>query len=153
MASIDRAFLPPCRVQKKKNKTYLTQFRQASNGEVIHGPKRGFSFVACHCGYFFSWSEKFFLSHLLNLHFPITRSSLAFLKKSNIFMLGYRLAEKNGVEALWRREENCLQNLIYITSVVAGVKNRGRREGDVWGGGGGQQLKKKSKEYLVLVNN
>jgi hypothetical protein len=32
----------------------LTQFRWASNGEVIHGPKRGFSLVACHHGYFFS---------------------------------------------------------------------------------------------------
>jgi hypothetical protein len=55
-----------------------------------------------------------------------------FEEKSNIFMLGYRLAEKTGVEALWRREENCPQNLIYITSIVAGVeKPRGRCLGRV----------------------
>ncbi len=45
-------------------------------------------------------------------------------------MFGYILAEKTGVEALWRSEENCPRNLIYITSVVAGVENPG-------GGGGG----------------
>jgi hypothetical protein len=50
-------------------------------------------------------------------------------------MLGYRLAKKTGVEALWRREENCPLNLIYITFVVEGVEKPGRREGDVWGGG------------------
>ncbi len=50
-------------------------------------------------------------------------------------MLGYRLAEKTGVEALWQREENCTGNLIYITSGVAGVeKPGGGGEGDVWGG-------------------
>jgi hypothetical protein len=32
----------------------LTRFRRASSGEVIHGPKQGFSLVACLCGYFFS---------------------------------------------------------------------------------------------------
>ncbi len=37
----------------------LTRFRWASNREVIHGPKRGFSLVAGHRGYFFSWSEIF----------------------------------------------------------------------------------------------
>ncbi len=42
-----------------------------------------------------------FLSHSINMHFPITRSLIAFFEeKSNIFMLGYRLAEKAGVEAL-----------------------------------------------------
>jgi hypothetical protein len=48
----------------------------------------------------FSADPKSFLSHLLNVHFPITRFSLAFLKKSSVFMLGYRLAEKTGVEPL-----------------------------------------------------
>ncbi len=32
----------------------LTQFRGASNGEVIHGPKGGFSLVPFRGGYFFS---------------------------------------------------------------------------------------------------
>ncbi len=52
-------------------------------------------------------------------------------------MLSHRLAEKTRVEALWRREENFLGNLIYITSLVAGVEKPGRLEGDVWEGGGG----------------
>jgi len=48
----------------------------------------------------FSADLKYFLSHLLNVHFHITQSSLAFLKKKECFMSGYRLAEKTGVEAL-----------------------------------------------------
>jgi hypothetical protein len=73
----------------------LTRFRRASSGEVIHGPKQGFSFVPSGGGYF-SADLKSFLSHSLNMHFPITRSSIAFLKKKVIILsLSYRLAEKN----------------------------------------------------------
>jgi hypothetical protein len=64
-------------------------------------------------------------------------------------MLGYRLAEKTGVEALLRREENCPRNLIYITSVVAGVEKPGATGGRCLGGGG-QHFNYQSKESLLF---
>ncbi len=77
-----------------------------------------------------------------------------FEEKSNIFMLGHRLAEKTWVEALWRREEKCPRNLIYITSVVAGVEKPGATgERCLGGGGGGQKGSIKSKETHHLVKN
>ncbi len=54
----------------------LTRFRRTSDGDVIPGPEQGFDIVV---GYF-SADLKSFLSHSLNMHFPITRSSMAFLK-------------------------------------------------------------------------
>jgi hypothetical protein len=63
----------------------LTLFSRASNGEVIHGPKRGFSLVLATV-VIFSDDLKSFLTHLSNVHFPITWSSLAFLKKKVIFL-------------------------------------------------------------------
>ncbi len=55
---------------------WLTRFRRTSDGDVIPGPEQGFDIV----GGYFSADLKSFLSHPLNLHFPITRSSMAFLK-------------------------------------------------------------------------
>lgn len=54
----------------------LTRFRRTSDGEVIPGPEQSFDIV----GGYFSADLKSFLSHSLNMHFPITRSSMAFLK-------------------------------------------------------------------------
>jgi hypothetical protein len=54
----------------------LTQFRRTSDGDVIPGPEQDFDIV----GGYFSADLKSFLSHSLNMHFPITRSSMAFLK-------------------------------------------------------------------------
>jgi hypothetical protein len=54
---------------------FITRFRQTSDGDVIPGPEQGFDIV---CGYF-SAVLKSFLSHSLNMHFPFTRSSMAFL--------------------------------------------------------------------------
>jgi hypothetical protein len=54
----------------------LTRFRRTSDGDVIPGPEQGFDIV----GGYFSADLKSFLSHSLNMHFPITRSSMAFLK-------------------------------------------------------------------------
>jgi hypothetical protein len=56
--------------------SYLTRFRRTSDGDVIPGPEQGFDIV----GGYFSADIKSFLSHSLNMHFPITRSSMAFLK-------------------------------------------------------------------------
>ncbi len=54
----------------------LTRFRRTSDGEVILGPDQGFDIV----GGYFSADLKSSLSHSLNMDFPITRSSMAFLK-------------------------------------------------------------------------
>jgi hypothetical protein len=54
----------------------LTRFRRTSDGDVIPGPEQGFDIVR---GYF-SADLKSFLSYSLNMHFPIARSSMAFLK-------------------------------------------------------------------------
>ena len=54
----------------------LTRFRRTSDGEVIPGPEQGFDIV----GGYFSADLKSSLSHSLNMHFPITRSSMDFLK-------------------------------------------------------------------------
>ena len=54
----------------------LPRFRRTSDGEVIPGPEQGFDIV----GGYFSADLKSSLSHSLNMHFPITRSSMAFLK-------------------------------------------------------------------------
>jgi hypothetical protein len=54
----------------------LTRFRRTSDREVIPGPEQGFDIV----GGYFSADLKSSLSHLLNMDFPITRSSMAFLK-------------------------------------------------------------------------
>jgi hypothetical protein len=54
----------------------LTRFRRTSDGEVIPGPEHGFDIV----GGYFSADLKSSLSHSLNMHFPITQSSMAFLK-------------------------------------------------------------------------
>jgi hypothetical protein len=54
----------------------LTRFRQTSDGYVIPGPEQGLDIV----GGYFSADLKSFLSHSLNMHFSVTRSSMAFLK-------------------------------------------------------------------------
>ncbi len=61
---------------KNKQLTLLTRFRRTSDGEVIPGPEQGFDIV----GGYFSADLKSSLSHSLKMHFPITRSSMAFLK-------------------------------------------------------------------------
>ncbi len=55
---------------------HLTRFRRTSDGEVIPGPEQGFDIV----GGYFSADLKSSLSHSLNMHFPIKRSSISFLK-------------------------------------------------------------------------
>ena len=52
----------------------LTRFRRTSEGDVIPGPEQGFDIV----GGYFSADLKSFLSHSINMHFPITLSSMAF---------------------------------------------------------------------------
>ncbi len=115
-----------------------------------------------------------FFQLVWNLFFPIFKRAFSyntvfisfFEEKSNVFLLGYRLAEKTGVEALWRREEKWRRNLISITSVVAGVEKLGATGGRRRGGGGGghpppppppppppQQLKSQSKDSLLLVDS
>jgi hypothetical protein len=54
----------------------LTRFCRTSDGDIIPGPEQGFDIV----GGYFSADLKSFLSHSLNMHFPITRYSMAFLK-------------------------------------------------------------------------
>ncbi len=58
----------------------LTRFCRTSDGDLIRGPEQGFVLVHFLWWLFFSWS-KIFSSHSLNIHFPITRSSMTFLKK------------------------------------------------------------------------
>jgi hypothetical protein len=60
----------------------LTRFRQTSDGDLIPGPEQGFDNV----GGYFSADQKSFLFHSSNMHFHITRSSIAFLKKKVIFL-------------------------------------------------------------------
>ncbi len=69
----------------QKIKKDLTRFRRTSDGEVIPGPEQGFYIV----GGYFSADLKSSLYHSLNMHFPITRSSMAFLKIK--VMLSYAL--------------------------------------------------------------
>jgi hypothetical protein len=74
---IDRHMLRPCLYSPAtSHETGLTRFRQTSDGDVIPGPEQRFDIVR---GYF-SADLKSFFSHSLNMHFPITRSSMAFLK-------------------------------------------------------------------------
>jgi hypothetical protein len=54
----------------------LIQFRRNSDGDIIPGPEQGFDIV----GGYFSADLKSFLSHSLNMHFPITRPARAFMK-------------------------------------------------------------------------
>jgi hypothetical protein len=61
---------------KKEDFYTLTRFRRTSDGDVIPGPEQGFDIV----GGYFSADLKSFLSHSLNMHFPITQFSMAFLK-------------------------------------------------------------------------
>ncbi len=61
---------------KSRGTVPLTRFRRTSDGDVIPGPEQGFEIV----GGYFSAALKSFLSHSLNMHFPLTRSSMAFLK-------------------------------------------------------------------------
>jgi hypothetical protein len=69
------------------------------------------------CDGYFSADLKSFLSHSSKHAFSYnTVFNSFFEEKSNIFMLGYRSAEKTRVEALWRREENCPGNLKSINS-------------------------------------
>ncbi len=58
-----------------------TRFRRTSDGDLIPGPEQGFDIV----GGYFSVDRKSFLFHSSNMHFHITRSSIAFLKKKVIF--------------------------------------------------------------------
>jgi hypothetical protein len=75
----------------------LTRFRRTSAGDVIPGPEQGFDIV----GGYFSADLKSFLSHSLNMHFPITQSSMAFFEdKSNVVKLGSRSAEILSLEPL-----------------------------------------------------
>ena len=53
----------------------LTRFRRTSDGDVIPGPEQGFDIVG---GYFSADLKSFHPIH--HMHFPITRSSMAFLK-------------------------------------------------------------------------
>jgi hypothetical protein len=64
------------KVYKLQPFSLLTRFRRTSDGDVIPGPEQDFDIV----GGYFSADLKSFLSHSLNMHFPITRSSMAFLK-------------------------------------------------------------------------
>jgi hypothetical protein len=52
----------------------LTRFRRTSDGEVIRGPEQGFDFVAS-AVVIFSADLKSYLSHPLNMHFPLTVES------------------------------------------------------------------------------
>jgi hypothetical protein len=60
----------------------LTRFRRTSDGEVIRGPEQGFDFVASTV-FIFSADLKSYLSHPLNMHFPITQLRRLVIK-SNI---------------------------------------------------------------------
>ncbi len=60
----------------------LTRFRRTSDGDLIPGPEQGFDIV----GGYFSADRKSFLFHSSNMHFHITRSSIAFLKKKVLFL-------------------------------------------------------------------
>ncbi len=60
----------------------LTRFRRTSEVDLIPGPEQGFDIVG---GYFLA-DLKSFLSHSSNMHFHITSSSIAFLKKKVIFL-------------------------------------------------------------------
>jgi hypothetical protein len=55
----------------------LTRFRRTSDGEVIRGPEQGFDFVAS-AVVIFSADLKSYLSHPVNMHFPITVESGAY---------------------------------------------------------------------------
>ncbi len=75
----------------------LTRFRRTFDGEVIPGPEQSFDIV----GGYFSADLKSSLSHSLNMHFPITRSSNGFFEdKSNLVKLGSRSAGILSLEAL-----------------------------------------------------
>jgi hypothetical protein len=73
---------------------HLTRFCRTSDGDVIPGPEQGFDIV----GGYFSSDLKSFLSLSLNMHFSITRSSMAFLKIK--VKLGSRSAEILSLEVM-----------------------------------------------------
>ncbi len=124
-------------------KSFLTRFRRASNGEVIHGLKRGFSLVACHCGYFFSWSEIFSYPFIKRAFSYNTVFISFFEEKSNIFMLRYRLAEKNwiGSTVKERRELPGKSHIHYLCSRRAWKTGGAGGWCRGWGGGGSSIIK------------
>ena len=73
----------------------LTQFRRTSEVDLIPGPEQGFDIV----GGYFSADLKPFLFHSLNMHFPITQSSMAFLK-IKVMLLSLALDQLKKLE--WR---------------------------------------------------
>ena len=73
----------------------LTRFRRTSEVDLIPGPEQGFDIV----GGYFSADLKSFLSHSLNMHFPITQSSMAFLK-IKVMLLSLALDQLKKLE--WR---------------------------------------------------
>ncbi len=129
----------------------LTQFRRAFSREVIHRPKQGFSLVPSRGGYFFSWSKIF--------SFPFNKPAFSyntvcnsfFEEKSNIFMLGYRLAEKNwrGSTVKERGELPTKSHIHYLRS-CRGWKTGG--DGRVMSGRG-ELFNYQSKESLLLVKS
>ncbi len=75
--------------------TKLTRFRRTSEVDLIPGPEQSFDIV----GGYFSADLKPFLSHSLNMHFPITQSSMAFLK-IKVMLLSLALDQLKKLE--WR---------------------------------------------------
>ena len=73
----------------------LTRFRRTSEEDLIPGPEQSFDIV----GGYFSADLKPFLSHSLNMHFPITQSSMAFLK-IKVMLLSLALDQLKKLE--WR---------------------------------------------------
>jgi hypothetical protein len=73
----------------------LTRFRRTSEVDLIPGPEQSFDIV----GGYFSADLKPFLSHSLNMHFPITQSSMAFLK-IKVMLLSLALDQLKKLE--WR---------------------------------------------------
>ncbi len=70
-------------INKERNPgQLLARFRRTSDGDLIPGPEQGFDIV----GGYFSANRKSFLFHSSNMHFHITKSSIAFLKKKVIFL-------------------------------------------------------------------
>jgi hypothetical protein len=81
--------------QKVGTYIFLTRFRRTSEVDLIPGPEQSFDIV----GGYFSADLKPFLSHSLNMHFPITQSSMAFLK-IKVMLLSLALDQLKKLE--WR---------------------------------------------------
>jgi hypothetical protein len=113
----------------------LTRFRRTSEVDLIPGPEQSFEIV----GGYFSADLKPFLSHSLNMHFPITQSSMAVLK-IKVMLLSLALDQLKKLE--WRHcgGERKIAREILNPLTLGGYRTLRGGQGFLFRRGGGREM-------------